>query len=344
MSLCLSSHLCYLSPPLLPYLSISPTHNLFHYVSLIPSLSLSNSLSPSLPFFPLYLSFLSFSVNFSPKSSSWCSDARFSCSQCSRSVFRFLIRDVKTLAVAPACSTSPWLQSEMQMNMYVGIWPLRAFTGYSRSLCRFGRVLLECVCLFIICPLLSRLLVHPPGCVQGPLWRWLFWPRQPGNRQPAAAAAAAHTLTLLICMCALWATGEGFATLHRNFLWIHASLCVCEHGERGHRWDRMDFSSSSLSLCWNSSALGGTLTLAVCWQAEAPIDHFSHCKQTNVLRVASPAFLPIIPRNTSEQATDSGAQTAKTGPIILHFPAEVCFVLIKLRHNIYKINHIKNIY
>lgn len=45
-------------------------------------------------------------------------------------------------------------------------------------------------------------------------------------------------------------------------------------------------------LCWYSPVLRGTLTLTVCWQAEAPIDHFSHSKQTKS---------PIIPCSVSEQ-------------------------------------------
>lgn len=161
MSLLPSSHFCYLSP-LAFYLSILPTHNLFHYVSLI--LSRSNLLSPSLPFSCLCPFFFSIFCQF-PLPLILPLGVRMRAA--SRSVFSYHRQPLTAVAV-----TRPWaLQMHTQVRVLPKLWGL-----YSVSPRQLGRTSLF-VCLFIIiCPLLPRLLIDSPsGSRSGrPLWQLLF--------------------------------------------------------------------------------------------------------------------------------------------------------------------------
>lgn len=165
MSLSPSSHFCYLSPPAL-YLSILPTHNLFHYVSPFPSRS--NSPSPSHPFL-LSLSsfhFLSVPLTLIPPLGVW---MRFSLAA-SRSVFQLQPRT--TPRRCNNCGGDPAARSTVQMHMQVRVLPPLS-AGVTWGHCVVLAALLECVCLFVYRHLSSA--VTPPGpplrSRSGPLWQ-----------------------------------------------------------------------------------------------------------------------------------------------------------------------------
>lgn len=203
MSLLPSSHFSYLSPPAL-YLSILPTHNLFHYVPPIPSRS--NSPSPSLPFYSPCLSFIfcQFPLSFHPLS--WCQDTRFLACDVKVRFFSYS-HDRRTPhrcdnpGSDPALSVAARLQSgtPCRCTGRSGLG-LRFTRGYAGSSCRFGRAarVRSFVCLFtIICPLLSRLQVNPRGFVLGPSSNDCSDPGKPGSHMHRC------TYSFLIYMCLL---------------------------------------------------------------------------------------------------------------------------------------------
>lgn len=122
----------------------------------------------------------------------------------------------------------------------------------------------------IICPLLSRLLLGPPGCVLVTHGNDRSLP----NKQ---AQILHHSLTYsyskLIYMCVILP----YARDLQACVAFPINLCML-------LWIKRMRPPMGLYrfyfLCWYSPVLRGTLTLAVCWQAEASIDHFSHSKQT----------------------------------------------------------------
>lgn len=120
----------------------------------------------------------------------------------------------------------------------------------------YGHTALVFICLsFVLC--LSRLLVDPWGCVPGPS----------GNDCSDPGTAALHTHYSSTCVYSCFRP----ARLRRIFYEFMQALV---NGENE--------ATSGVVQIFSSPAdvLRGTLTLAVCWQAGAPIDHSSHSKQT----------------------------------------------------------------
>lgn len=225
MSLLPSSHFSYLSPPAL-YLSILPTHNLFHYVPPIPSRS--NSPSPSLPFYSPCLSFIfcQFPLSFHPLS--WCQDTRFLACDVKVRFFSYS-HDRRTPhrcdnpGSDPALSVAARLQSgtPCRCTGRSGLG-LRFTRGYAGSSCRFGRAarvrLFVCLPSFVLCCHASR--STPVVSFWAPPAMTVLTPANQDH-----TCTDAHTHSSSTCVY------SGFATFHRIFYEL-IQACMFVNRER----------------------------------------------------------------------------------------------------------------
>lgn len=189
----------------------------------------------------------------------------------------------------PAFSRSMWLHVGYRANAHAGQGCAPAFprghvgSFFFCSRATWVHLFVYHLLSFAVTPhvhLASRLRSHS----QTP-WLWLFWPRRPG------------TAALLIYMCALRPQAGDLQPCMEYFSLYKRR----EWGHRGVVW--------IFSPCVDTPQCSErTLTLAVCWQAGASIDHFAHSKQS------PPCRLPyLVPHHPSQHLRASDGTPGHAG-------------------------------